>query len=96
MEDLEPRDYSRVGALCARYSDCDIGFVDAAVMAMVERLDEPKLATLDHRHFGMIQPRHVDALTLLPCRTVGGCGAEVRRATQKAGFLVKWVHEGDD
>jgi hypothetical protein len=40
--------------------------VDAAVMAIVERLNEPKLATLDHRHFAMIRPRHVDALQLLP------------------------------
>jgi uncharacterized protein len=38
----------------------------AAVLAVVERLNEPKLATLDHRHFGMLRPRHVDALRLLP------------------------------
>jgi hypothetical protein len=44
----------------------DIGFVDAAVLAVVERLDEPKLATLDHRHFGVVRPRHVDTLRLLP------------------------------
>jgi hypothetical protein len=25
-----------------------------------------KLATLDHRHFGTIRPRHVDTLELLP------------------------------
>jgi uncharacterized protein len=35
-------------------------------LAVVERLNEPKLATLDHRHFRMLRPRHVDALTLLP------------------------------
>jgi hypothetical protein len=29
-------------------------------------LNDPKIATLDHRHFRMIQPRHVDALELLP------------------------------
>jgi hypothetical protein len=32
----------------------------------VERLNEPKLATLDHRHFRALRPRHVDALRLLP------------------------------
>ncbi|NQW17041.1 MAG: PIN domain-containing protein [Chloroflexi bacterium] len=64
--DLQPRDYERAHALCDRYSDSDIGFVDAAVLAIVERLDEPKLATLDHRHFGMLRPRHVDSLELLP------------------------------
>jgi hypothetical protein len=36
------------------------------VLAIVERLNEPKLATLDHRHFRMLRPRHVDSLILLP------------------------------
>ncbi len=66
IEDLDPADYSRVRDLCDQYADSDLGFVDAAVLAIVERLGEPKLATLDHRHFGMLRPRHVDALTLLP------------------------------
>lgn len=66
VEDLQAGDYERVRGLCEKYSDSDLGFVDAAVMAVVERLNEPKLATLDHRHFRMIRPRHVDALILLP------------------------------
>ncbi len=66
VEDPKPGDYQRARDLCEKYGDSDIGFVDAAVMAIVERLNEPKLATLDHRHFGMIRPRHVDALILLP------------------------------
>jgi len=52
--------------LCDRYADADVGFVDAAVLSIVERLDEPKLVTLDRRHFGFLRPRHVDALRLLP------------------------------
>jgi predicted nucleic acid-binding protein len=66
VEDLEPQDYARVRELVDRYADSDIGFVDAAVLAIVERLDEPKLATLDRRHFGLVRPRHADALLLLP------------------------------
>lgn len=66
IEDLFPGDYVRVRDLCHRYADSDIGFVDAAVLAVVERLNEPRLATLDHRHFGMMRPRHVDSLFLLP------------------------------
>lgn len=66
VEDLQPADYPRVRQVCDRYADADIGFVDAAVLAVVERLDEPKLASLDHRHFGLLRPRHRDALTLLP------------------------------
>ena len=66
VEDLLPQDYRRVREICDRYADADVGFVDAAVLAIVERLREPKLATLDRRHFGMLRPRHVEALILLP------------------------------
>ena len=66
IEDLQPPDYERARQLCDRYADSDVGFVDAAVLAVTERLNEPKLATVDHRHFGMLRPRHVDALELLP------------------------------
>jgi uncharacterized protein len=59
-------DYARARQFCDRYADADIGFVDAAVAAITERLGEPKLATLDRRHFGLLRPRHVDALQLLP------------------------------
>lgn len=66
VADLERTDYTRVKDLCDRYADADVGFVDAAVVAVVERLNEPKLATLDQRHFRTMRPRHVDALELLP------------------------------
>ena len=66
VEDIRPEDYRRIRELCDRYADSDVGFVDAAVLAVTERLDEPKLATLDHRHFRALRPRHTDALLLLP------------------------------
>ena len=66
IEPLQAVDYERIRGLIERYADSDIGFVDAAVLAVVERLGEPKLATLDRRHFGLLRPRHVDALQLLP------------------------------
>lgn len=66
VADLEIADYARVRELCDRYADADIGFVDAAVLATVERLGEPKLATLDRRHFSLLRPRHRDAIELLP------------------------------
>lgn len=59
-------DHRRISELCDRYADSDIGYVDAAVLAIVERLNEPKLATLDQRHFSMMRPRHVESLQLLP------------------------------
>lgn len=66
VADLQPSDYTRVRELCDRYADADIGFVDAAVLAIVERLGESKLATLDRRHFGLLRPRHRASIDLVP------------------------------
>jgi predicted nucleic acid-binding protein len=66
IEDLVAADYERAGELLQTYADLKVGFVDCAVLAITERLGEPKLATLDHRHFGTMRPRHVEALELLP------------------------------
>jgi hypothetical protein len=64
--DLPLRWLVRAGELVDRYRHLPFGLVDATVVAASEMLEEPKLATLDHRHFGVVQPRHVSALTLLP------------------------------
>ena len=48
------------------YADLAVGIVDASILALVERLGEPKVATLDHRHFATMRPAHVEALRLLP------------------------------
>jgi predicted nucleic acid-binding protein len=66
VADLTRSDYTRVSRLCAQYADLPLDVVDAAVLAVVERLAEPRLATLDHRHFRVVRPRHVPTLTLLP------------------------------
>lgn len=66
VADLAAADYARIRELCDKYADADIGFVDAAVLAIVERLNEPKLATLDRRHFGLLRPRHRESIDLLP------------------------------
>jgi hypothetical protein len=64
--ELQGEDYARARDLCHQYSDAKIGFVDASIVAIAERLNEPRIATLDHRHFRIIRPRHVDAFQLLP------------------------------
>jgi predicted nucleic acid-binding protein len=66
VEELLASDYQRIRQLLTTYADLRVSFVDAAVLAITERLREPKLATLDHRHFSVMRPRHVDALELLP------------------------------
>lgn len=66
---VEPPSYddlARCHALQSTYEDLAVGVVDASILALVERLGEPKLATLDHRHFATMRPGHVDALELLP------------------------------
>lgn len=66
IEELQPADYTRIGELLRTYADLRVGFVDAAVLAVVERMREPKLATLDQRHFTVMRPSHIEALELLP------------------------------
>lgn len=66
IEDVQTVDYGRINEICVGYADMDVGFVDASVLAITERLGEPKLATLDQRHFRAMRPRHVSSLLLLP------------------------------
>jgi len=57
---------ARAAALVERHADLPLGLVDATVMACVERLREPKLATLDRRLFTVVRPKHVESLQLVP------------------------------
>ncbi len=66
VEDPTHGDLERCHELQRAYADLRLGVVDASVLALVERLGEPKLATLDHRHFATVRPAHVVALELLP------------------------------
>jgi predicted nucleic acid-binding protein len=59
-------DLVRCREIQAQYADHRLGVVDASVLALLERLGESKLATLDHRHFAMVRPGHIEALELLP------------------------------
>jgi predicted nucleic acid-binding protein len=59
-------DLARCRSLQEEYADLGLGVVDASVVALVERLDEPKVVTLDRRHFSVVRPAHIAALTLLP------------------------------
>ncbi|MDQ2710187.1 MAG: PIN domain-containing protein [Actinomycetota bacterium] len=61
-----PGDLVRCRELQTTYSDLRIGVVDASVLALTERFGESKVATLDHRHFATVRPKHTEALTLLP------------------------------
>jgi predicted nucleic acid-binding protein len=64
--ELTSTDYRRMAELVERYADLPLGSCDASVIALAERLDVDEVATLDLRHFTVVRPRHVKALTLLP------------------------------
>jgi predicted nucleic acid-binding protein len=64
LVDVEP-DLERIAELVERYSDLPLGTVDASVVALTERLELPEVATLDHRDFSVVRPRHTPALVLL-------------------------------
>ncbi len=66
VEPVRPADWLRIAELVARYRDLRLGTVDASVVVTTERLRLRSLATLDHRHFGVIRPAHTPALRLLP------------------------------
>jgi predicted nucleic acid-binding protein len=59
-------DLDRIAELVETYADLPLGSVDASVIALTERLGLEEVATLDHRHFSVVRPRHCSALTLLP------------------------------
>lgn len=59
-------DLERCLDLQRAYADLSVGVVDASLLALVERLGEAKVATLDHRYFATMRPKHVEALQLLP------------------------------
>jgi uncharacterized protein len=64
--DLTSEDYRRASELVTTYADLPLGTTDATVIALAERLGVREIATLDRRHFTVVRPRHVPALTLLP------------------------------
>ena len=66
IEPVLPSDLVRMADLVEQYADLPLGGTDAAVVAIAERLPLDTVATLDRRHFSVVRPSHVEALTLVP------------------------------
>jgi uncharacterized protein len=64
--DLTAGDYARMADLVTTYGSLPLGTTDASVIALAERFRLAEVATLDRRHFTVVRPIHVNALTLLP------------------------------
>ena len=65
VEVLEFKDVLRIPEIIKKYGSLNIGFVDAAVTAISERLHINKILTLDNRHFNTIVPRGFDYFDIL-------------------------------
>ena len=64
VEELRRQDMTRSAEIMRRYTD--IGFVDATIVAMAERLEIESVATTDRRHFMAVRPKHTRTFVLLP------------------------------
>lgn len=66
VEPLTTMDWDRVRAVVLTYADLRLGGTDASLVTIAERLGVTRLATLNHRDFRVVRPRHADAFELLP------------------------------
>ncbi len=54
VADVPREAYQRIVDLNRRFADLDLGFVDAAIVALAETLGLSRIATTDRRHFGPV------------------------------------------
>ena len=66
LEPMNAEDLSRTAAIMEDYADAELGFVDAAITAIAERLAVKRVYTLDRRDFQLVKPAHVAAFEVLP------------------------------
>jgi uncharacterized protein len=66
IEHFNNIDMTRCMELLHEYKDANIGFVDASIMAIAERLKVKKIFTTDRRHFSILKPKHCKSFTLAP------------------------------
>lgn len=65
VEPVAASDWMRIAELVTRSRDLRLGTVDASVVAAAERLGTTDIATLDRRHFTVVQS-NIGPLNLLP------------------------------
>ncbi|HEX4838801.1 MAG TPA: PIN domain-containing protein [Solirubrobacteraceae bacterium] len=66
VEPVLDHEWTRVAELAEQYEDLPFGMADAALVALAERHGAKQIASLDHRHLGVVRPRHVTRFRLLP------------------------------
>ena len=66
VEPLDDDDLVRSAEIMRQYRDLPLGFVDASLVAIAERLDAREILTTDRRHFGVVRPQHIRSFALSP------------------------------
>lgn len=66
LEHWTAQDLARIAEILKKYRDANIGFVDASIVAIAERLKICGILTTDRRHFAAIKPQHCKEFKLLP------------------------------
>ena len=81
VADLSRDGYSRIAELNRQFADLELGFVDAAVVAIAENLGLQRVATTDRRHFEPVA--RALKLELLPSAAPNGqkAATDLRPAT---------------
>ncbi|MCY4072914.1 MAG: PIN domain-containing protein [Chloroflexi bacterium] len=63
---IVPADVYKIHEITEMYASAEFDIVDCCIMALAERLQITRIATLDRRDFSIFRPRHCDFLELLP------------------------------
>lgn len=66
VESIARKDRARIVDLLERYADLPLGYVDASIVAIAERLQDGTVATLDRKDFSVVRPLHTETFHLVP------------------------------
>ncbi|MDP5016597.1 PIN domain-containing protein [Anabaena sp. UHCC 0187] len=66
IEGINKTDLKRVTEILSQYADSELDFVDATIVAIAERMNIPKILTLDKHIFSIINPQHCAAFEIFP------------------------------
>lgn len=64
--DLIHPNWQRCVELIETYNDLKLGLVNTSIVAIAERLGLTEIATLNHRDFAVVRPRHCTGFELIP------------------------------
>lgn len=65
LEPIKDLDIIRIIEILKKYDTLNIGYVDASIVAIAERLKINKILTLDRKHFEVVAPRGFDCFDIL-------------------------------